>query len=282
MSNFVVYNGQLVHEEEVLISPINRGMMYGDGCFDTFRSYKAKFLSLEAHFERTKAAAEYLGMEVEFDFEGFKVKILELLEANELLNKDAMVRVQCWRGGSRGYRTNSSQGNWITHCTPYSPVEAPISLASVNTRAIPSEALDRRFKLSNGINYIAAAREALKKGADDALMLTINRKVSETTIANIFWLKGNICFTPSLDCDLFPGITRSVLIKELTEHNGVNVIEGQFILEDIKSADAVFSTNSLREVVPVSSIDEVRFDLNHKFIGFVKELFKHFKKKNLN
>ncbi|MBO6523960.1 MAG: aminotransferase class IV [Balneolaceae bacterium] len=281
MSNFVVYNGQLVHEEEVLISPINRGMMYGDGCFDTFRSYKAKFLSLEAHFERTKAAAEYLGIDVVFDFEGFKVKILELLEANELLNKDAMVRVQCWRGGSRGYRTNSSQGNWITHCTPYSPVEAPISLASVNTRAIPSEALDRRFKLSNGINYIIASREAFKKGADDALMLTTNGKVSETTIANLFWIKENTCFTPSLECDLFPGVTRSILIKELTEHNGVNVIEGQFTLEEIKKAEAVFATNSLREVVLVSSIDEVRFDSTHDSIEIVRRVYERFKKRNL-
>ncbi len=281
MTNFIVYNGQLLPEEEVRISPANRGIMYGDGCFDTFRFYKGKFLRLEAHFERTKATAEYLGIDVMFDFEGFKAKILELLEANELLNEDAMVRVQCWREGSRGYRTDSVQGNWLTICTPYMASKEPIDLATVNTRTIPSEALDRKFKLSNGINYIIASREASKKGADDALMLTINEKVSETTIANVFWIKGNTCFTPSLECDLFPGITRNTLISLLRRNNDFKVIEGEFSVDKIKAADSVFTTNSLKEVVPVKSIDEVRFDVNHKSISIAEEMYELFKKKNL-
>lgn len=281
MTNFIIYNGQLLPEEDVLISPVNRGIMYGDGCFDTLKSYKGKFLNLEAHFERTKSGAEYLGIEVIFDLHGFKCKILELLEANGLLNQNAIVRIQCWREGGRGYATESSKGNWLTTCSPYLASEGSKSLTTVNTRAIPSEALNRRFKLSNSINYIIATREALRKGADDALMLTIDGKISETTIANIFWLKGNTCFTPSLECDLFPGITRNILIKELREYHGLNVIEGQFTLEEIKSAEAVFSTNSLREVVPVSSIDEVKFDSTNESIKTVKRVYESFKKRNL-
>ncbi len=281
MSKVVIYNGQLVPGEKVLISPVNRGMMYGDGCFDTLRSYKGKFLNLEDHFGRTKAAADYLGIEVPFDLEGFKSKILELLYANKLINEDAMVRVQCWREGSRGYATDSVQGNWLTTCASYLLSKAPISLATVEISATPFEALDRRFKLSNGLNYIQAAREAQKKGADDALMFTVDRKISETTVANIFWIKGNTFYTPSLRCDLFPGITRGILINAIREIKGMEIIEGEFEVKDIKRADAVFVTNSLKEINAVYSIDGVKYNIAHPLIGIVEQLFELYKKKNL-
>lgn len=281
MKEHVIYNGKLLPKDEVLVSPNNRGMMYGDGCFDTLRSYKGKFLCLEDHFERTKAAAEYIGIEVVFDFEGFKSKILELLKANNLLDQDAVVRVQCWREGERGYFTDSSQGNWLTTCNPFFISEASLKLASVSTTVIPHKALERRFKLSNGLNYIVAARQAKEKGADDAIMLTIDGNISETTIANIFWIKDHSIYTPSIECDLFPGITRNILIEGLKEVYGIELIEGEFTFDAINEAEAAFTTNSLKEITPVHSIDGVKFDTNHDLIDRAQAYFDNFRQRNL-
>ncbi len=282
MKEYVIFNGNLIQKDEVLISPDNRGMMYGDGCFDTFRAYKGTFLHLEDHFNRTKAAAEFLGIKVVFDLDGFKAKIIELLEANNLLNEDAIVRVQCWRDGRRGYFTRSDEANWYTTSVPYSISKAPISLATVNVNTIPFEALDRRFKFSNGINYILAAKEAREKEADDVLMCTVDGKISETTIANIFWIKDNKLYTPALNCDLFPGITRKVLIGLIHEIIGLEINEGEFDPKEILKADAVFVTNSIREIVSVYRIDETKFDITHHLISVVEKLYSNYKNSNLN
>tara|TARA_R110000868_G_scaffold37111_10_gene131554 strand:- start:42020 stop:42868 length:849 start_codon:yes stop_codon:yes gene_type:complete len=281
MKDYIIYNGSLIPEEELRISPLNRGMMYGDGCFDTLRSYQGKFLKLEEHYSRFIAGANFLGIEAPFYFNDFKFKILELLEASNMLETDALVRVQCWRDGKRGYATDSSMAHWITSCAPITSVKETIMLSTVYTRAIPSRALERQFKLSNGLNYIQAAREATTSGADDALMLTMAEKISETTISNIFWVKGNTTFTPSLNCDLLPGITRDIVIELTRKMEGINLIEGEYHLEEILQAEAVFTTNSIREIRLVESIDNNQFDVKHSSIAGIKEQFEDFKQANL-
>lgn len=281
MKEYVIYNGQLLSKEEVLVSPVNRGMMYGDGCFDTIRSYKGKFLHLEDHFKRITAAAEYLGIDVVFDFRGFKFKLLELMEANEWLQQDGVVRVQCWREGNRGYATDSAQANWLTTTTPISASESPLELITAETRVIPSRALDRKYKLSNGLNYILAAREVRKKGADDALMLTMNEKISETTIANVFWVKGNKVFTPSSDCDLFPGITRNIVIELIRKSSLGELNEGEFELKEILEAEAVFVTNSVKEIQKISAVDGFEFETNHPVVEKVILAFQAYKSEHL-
>ncbi|GAB5409313.1 MAG: branched-chain-amino-acid transaminase [Balneolaceae bacterium] len=281
MNNYLIYNGSLIPEAELRVSPLNRGMMYGDGCFDTLRSYKGKFLKLEEHFHRFIAGANYLGIEAHFGFEDFKFKILELLGANKLMDKDTLVRVQCWRDGERGYSTESSNAHWITSIIEIKAFKEVVSLSTVNTRVIPKEALERKFKLSNGLNYIQAVREANELGADDALMLTIQKKVSETTKANIFWVKENTVFTPSVICDLLPGITRNLIIDLLTVSESFDVEEGVFDLNHLKEAEAVFVTNSIREIISVDSIDEIQFDRSHRSVRAIKKSFEEFKFQNL-
>lgn len=281
MSRYLVFNGTLQTEEEILLSPLNRGMMYGDGFFDTFRSYKGRFLLLEKHFERIFETVQFLGIDIHFGFEDFRFKILELLEANELLSQDALVRVQCWREGKRGYETDSRVANWITTATPINAFKDEITLASVNTRVIPNEALDRRFKLSNGLNYILAAKEASKSGADDGLMLTTTKKVSEAASANVFWIKGTDLFTPSENCDLLPGITRNKIIELIEASKGITIEEGEFDLSEAKQAEAFFISNSIKEIIPVSSLDTVFFDIQNPVLTQIKESFDEFKNSNL-
>lgn len=281
MKNYLIYNESLVSEEEVLISPLNRGMMYGDGCFDTLRTYNGKFFKLEEHFKRFINSANYLGIETHFGFADFKLKILELLEANHLMKKDAIIRVQCWRDGGRGYLSKSTNANWITSSSEIEPYKESIQLSIVDVRAIPSEALERKFKLSNGLNYIKAASQASISGADDALMLTTNKKVSETTKANIFWVKENTVFTPSINCDLLPGITRNTVINLLTKSSLFSVVEGEFEVKDVKQSEAVFVTNSIREIVSVTSIDGTRFDSSHPVVHSIKDNFEELKRQNL-
>ncbi len=277
----LILNGKVIAEEKATFSPINRGLMYGDGCFETLRSYGGKLLGWELHYQRLKDGLEYLGMKPPLSSKAFRTHISQLLEENDLTDTDAFIRLQCWREGERGYAGDSTSASWMMQAQEYHPKETPISLALAATRCIPSAALQRRYKLSNGLNYIKAMQEAKAAGCDDALMLTIKNEVSELTSANIFWVKDHRVFTPSEQCDILPGITR-YFVLEMLHKKGILVEEESYSAEEVKKADAVFCTNSLKEIAVISSLGEIQFNTKHPLLTEIKEGFKEFRNNNLS
>jgi branched-subunit amino acid aminotransferase/4-amino-4-deoxychorismate lyase len=212
----------------------------------------------------------------------WKNQMIELLEANDLSHKEAMIRIQCWREGGRGYTPDSSKVGWMIQASEIKSGNAPLKLMLAETRCIPSSALERKYKLSNGLNYILAAKEAAEQRVDDSVMLTINGSISETTSANIFWIKDDQVFSPAKECDLLPGITRQIIIELIeSKSNGFEFTEGIFQPEDIKKAEAVFCSNSLIELREVASFADVSFGLNNPLIMKLKESFEQFKRQEL-
>lgn len=279
MSRFININGTLISQEEASIPTTSRAVSYGDGCFETLVSYEGKFLHFKDHFARLQSGLKYLEMNLDLTKDQMKSEVQKLLEENELEDEDSVVRIQCYREGSSGYFDISDRSGFIISNRSIPERPGSIILKTVSTPTIPSIALERKVKLSNSINYIKAAQEAKKQGGDDALMLTIDKSISETTISNIFWIKGNQVFTPSLNCDLLPGVTRSILIKLIDQDSKLQLIEGAFRPEDIYSAEAVFCTNSVMEIKPISKIDDFSYKTDHFIVEKLKDDFKVYKEK---
>ncbi len=278
---YALLNGELILSSALAISVSNRGFMYGDGCFETFRSYQGKFLHLDEHFDRLQIGLNYLGMDSLIDSETLLKQVNLLLEKNELEDVDAAFRIQCVRKGGPGFATTSNKADYVITSRALPEVKKEIVLKTVETRAIPEVALSRKVKLTNSINYIKAAQEVTQLGGDDALMLTVNNMVSETTIANIFWVKGNKVFTPSTNCDLLPGVTRHIVIQLVSEVADIELIEGEFQLEELISAEAVFCTNSLREISPIARIDNTLFDELNPVVKSLQKDFELYKASKL-
>jgi len=154
-------------------------------------------------------------------------------------------------------------------------------LVQVRTRRIPQDALSCSFKLSNGINYIRASLEAREQNADDALMLTINDYVSETTIANIFWLKEQTIYTPNLECDILPGITRGILSSIIRNRSEYKLVKGRFEAKELDHAEAVWVCNSLREIRPVERIGENTYKTKYPVYKKLRKEFQNYKKEHL-
>ncbi len=278
---YVLLNGELIHSSALAIPVTSRGFMYGDGCFETFRSYQGKLLHFDEHFARLQLGLNYLGMDSSVDSETLLKQVGLLLQKNELNDVEAAFRIQCVRKGDAGFATTSSNADYIITTRALPEPRKKIILNTVETRAIPEVALTRKVKLTNSINYIKAAQEANQLGGDDALMLTVDKVVSETTIANIFWVKGNRVFTPSISCDLLPGVTRKIALQLLSIMDDVDVVEGKFSLNEVINADAVFCTNSLREIFPIAQIDKTSFDEVNPIVKRLQKDFELYKKNNL-
>jgi branched-subunit amino acid aminotransferase/4-amino-4-deoxychorismate lyase len=104
---------------------------------------------------------------------------------------------------------------------------------------------------------MAAQDAAIAGGADDALFVGHDGTVLETPTANVFWREGDVLLTPTLDQPILAGVTRAALL-ELSERE---TIEGVFPLERLLAADEVFICSSIREVLPVASVDGRAFEL---------------------
>ncbi|MFU8858884.1 MAG: aminotransferase class IV [Cyclonatronaceae bacterium] len=260
----VWFNGAVVTETEARVSASSRAAMYGDGCFETLLATSGKFVCWPEHMERLHSGMEYLGILKNASLEpaALKKSVIRLLEINRLESINSRVRIQVWRSGITG------MGDPLVHdatahisVKPAMADREPLRLIVAKTRRVPAAALDTRYKLSNYLNYILAYREAAAEDADDALMLSVNGKISESSVANIFWLKNGVVYTPSLKCDPLHGITRMLTIRHL-KSEGKDVVEGEFIPSDLEGADAVWVCNSIRVWQPVKSIGKTEFNVS--------------------
>lgn len=286
-SRLIIFNSTMQLSGDPVVPAGSRGLMYGDGCFETFRSYYGRFFQLKEHLERLSEGLDYLGIPYpnDLNLKSAKEFIQHLLDRNGFRGEDAVIRIQVWREGSRGYAIGEEReksSHFVITVSELPDVDSPVSLSTVSVRRIPSDALPSSYKLTNGINYILASTEARQKGSDDALMVTMDGKISETPIANIFWLKGETVFTPSEACDLLPGLTRRV-VMELIEKEipGKKMVTGRWQLSELLEAETAWICNSVREIVPVTTIDNTSFDVQHPFLEKLQERFTSFRKEQL-
>lgn len=220
-------------------------------------------LALDRHIDRLNAGMNFLGIRPprESTEARFAHIIGELLERVQLHEDDARVRIQVWRGGALGYQTPDwSDANISVSAFPITTMTPPDRIGLVQLRRIPNASLPSNLKLSNGLNYILAQREAQALGFQEGVMCTVDGYLSETTMANLFWIKDGVMFTPDTTCDILEGIMRSLVIEALegtVEVETCRAVPG--VLED---AEAVFTTNSLRELHPVSMYNEVSYNVD--------------------
>ena len=259
---FVSLNGELIKKEMAAVSAFHSGLYYGTGCFETIRAESGKLLFFDEHYNRLIAGLKYLGAK-ETDFPDQQTLLnnsKELLSLNGVEEGLSKVRIQCTIAEKKGYEIDDDSTFYtLIASDKYQISDKPKVLTVAKTRVIPQGSRPPALKLCNMLHYRNAFREAIDVGADDAVMLTINGNVSETSIANLFWKSGNRIFTPSAKCDCLPGITRNNVIKSIQTYSGYKLTEGEFELKTLLEADSVWVASSLVEVHPVERINQHDF-----------------------
>ncbi|MBM4136076.1 MAG: branched-chain amino acid aminotransferase [Nitrospira sp.] len=264
---YVYLNGKLVPAKEAVVSVFDHGFLYGDGVYETLRVYDGVVFMLDEHLSRLYRSSSLIGLTIPFAKDHLKISIYETLIANSLRN--AYVRLTVSRGkGSIGLDPDLCPEPTIVimaqelKAYPKSFYEKGISLSIAKTRRNLKEAINPRIKSLNFLNNILAKIEAKKAGTYEAVMLNVNRKLTEGTISNLFFSKGGILCTPSLECGILDGITRGLIVV-LALRDGLMMKEGEFIREDLYSADEVFITNTTLEVMPVSKVDGQKYAIGN-------------------
>ncbi|MEH7886633.1 aminodeoxychorismate lyase [Bacillus sp. JJ1609] len=271
---YVYINGQFAKKEEVMISPFDHGFLYGLGVFETFRIYNGHPFLLDDHLERLNAGMKMLNIEAAFTRE----EVLKIL--NELLAKNgyshAYIRFNVSAGnGEIGLQTESyTQPNVIVFSKPLPAPEVMAEkkaiLLEIN-RNTPEGG--ERLKSHHYLNNVLAKRETGNTPDMEGVFLTKEGFLSEGIVSNVFWYKDGILFTPAVETGILNGITRRFVIA-LAREAGLTVREGFYKKEEAEAADEMFLTNSIQEIVPVTSFSGT--DYPGKEGRIVKTLYKHY------
>lgn len=254
-------NGKIYDEKNALISVFDHGFLFGDSVYETIRTYFKKPFLINKHLKRMRNSASAIEIPVPWDDDFIEKEInntINIIEADEYY-----IRLIITRGESEiVYAPNAAQKpNFIIISNPYKPFpdewyEQGIKLITSKLMRNPISALNPANKTSNLLNSRLAYMEAYKFGAKEAILLNMDGFVTECSTSNIFFVKNNEILTPALSEGLLPGITRELVI-DLAQKAGIKIWESQIKLEEAYGADECFITSTLKNIMPVSIIDEI-------------------------
>jgi branched-chain amino acid aminotransferase len=258
MGFYASVNGEITPAEEARVSVLDNGFTFGDAVYETLRTYGGRPFHLDRHLERLRRSAERLAIPLPAGES--LARDLDALLARAA-NPESYIRIIVTRGrGDISYHFDRVKGPTVVMVVkPLAPFPAayhtdgvPVILSSVRRNS--PQALDPAIKSCNLLNNILAMREAQAKGAFEPIMLNEIGEVAETASANVFLVKDGALLTPPLDAGNLPGVTRRVVL-DLAAGLGVPVREEPVAVKDLLAADEVFITSTLKEVLPVATID---------------------------
>ncbi len=253
-------NEKIVDSPASALSALDRGFLLGDGVFETLRIYAGRPFKLHDHLTRLSDACARTSIKMNSRVESLTRSEIE--RAGSVGLSEAVMRITISRGPGLGLGIDPHDSTVVTlieSLPTLNPDWYERGLDVVIARGRRNEFSETvGIKTTAYLDSILAFRAAAQKGADDSLFLDTRGHLSEATASNLFVVRGGEIHTPPLECGALPGITRACVIA-IAKTTGIRMSsQTPLDREMLKTADEVFLTSSIREIVPVTSCDGVR------------------------
>ena len=268
MPRFVWVDGEVVPAGEPQITVFDRGFQLGDGIFETLRARGGRLTEVAEHVARLRRSAAGLDIDLPDDLDRRLATGSPPLRAAEHRHApaaDASIRITVTRGAwasrgllpPRGERLTATIAiqAWPVVPAPAAHLEDGLHLVVSAVRRDPANPIVT-LKTTSRADYVFARLEARRAGADDALFLTVSGHISESTTANVFLVRNGAdgtreLATPSLECAILPGTTRSWLLA-WASRVGLRPVEAWLTPDQLATADEAFVCSSVAGVLPVT------------------------------
>jgi branched-chain amino acid aminotransferase len=283
MKSVVYVNGTISDARRAVVPVFDHGFLYGEGVYETLRTYHCEPFLFDRHLHRLRHSAELMALPVPFSDVEALARVRETMAAASRPDEtgaappvappargrtaghedvaEAYIRILLTRGvGELTYQPQACPTPTLVIIVkplvlpPAESFSAGIGLALVGIKRNHPAALDPMIKSNNLLNNALAMQEAYRRGADEALMLNQAGELAECSQSNFFLVKDGAALTPPLSAGLLPGITREVVL-ELAGELGVPAQERRLTPADLQTADEAFITGTTREITPVVSVD---------------------------
>jgi branched-chain amino acid aminotransferase len=256
MSNLCNVDGVVSSEADARIPVLDRGFLFGDSIYEVIRTRRGILFGWREHLDRLRLSAEGLGFALDLD----DAEILRRIDATLRAagNPDSYVRILVTRGtGSApnidlAYATGPLR--WVVMVRALPTMASTARVQIIDRLRNDRRALDPAVKSGNYLNNVLGLAEAKAQGATDCLFLDAHGNATEASTSNIFVLRQGRLITPPLRVGILAGITRQMLL-DFCRARGDQVAEADLSAADVRTADEVFLSSTLRDVAPVTHID---------------------------
>ena len=258
-------NGLVSDQKDAVIPVFDHGFLYGEGVYETLRTYNGEPFLLDRHMQRLRTSAEMLVLSVPLTDAEIERRFRDTVKAAGLggdAAHEAYIRILVTRGvGDLTYDPAACPTPTVVVIVkPHVDAPADWFAKGVRVALVPvvrnhPGSVSPLIKSNNLLNNALAMQSAVRRGAVEGIMRNYRGELAECTQSNLFIVKNGAALTPPIDAGLLPGITRAFLF-EVGAEIGVPVREQVLKDPDLFGADEAFFTSTTREVVPIVQVDE--------------------------
>lgn len=260
------YNGGLTDDAAIAIEE-NRGFLYGDAVFDTFKVLDGKILFLEDHYFRLMASVRIVRMEIPLHFTMEYLQEQVSILVSQLASAPSYrVRITFFRKPGGKYMPATRETEFIIKAEPLQDALYSISETEYEVELYKdfyiSKQLISTLKTNNRILNVTASIFAHENGYASCLMINDDKNVIEAQHGNLFMLTGNKLITPPITDGCLNGIMRKQILELARKTEGIEVAEASISPFDLQKADELFITNVITGVQPITRYRKKEFTAN--------------------
>ena len=250
-------NGTILPEAEARIPVLDRGFLFGDSVYEVIRTRSGIPFAWREHLQRLRDSAAAIALDLGHDDAELMRRVQQTLAA--AANPESYIRIIVTRGTGTApnidvaYAPGPATVVILVRPLP-PPASATAHLAIVARLRTDRRALDPAVKSGNYLNNVLGLMEAKRVGASDSLFLNGGGHVTEASTSNVHVVRAGHVLTPPANAGILLGVTRALLLQHCAEV-GIPMQEHALTEADVRTADEVFLSSTLRDVLPVAAID---------------------------
>lgn len=260
--NYFNCNGKVFKEGALVVGADNRGLRYGDGLFETIKMINGKLILEDEHFARLWKGMLTLQFEIPKHFTPEKLKEEIIIVAKKNAHTSARIRLAIYRGDGGLYDAKNHTPNYIIQSWLLPEGNGMWNsnglVAGIYEEVNKTCDIISNIKHNNYLPYVLAALKAKKEKWNDAIILNTQRRICDSTIANIFIIKDGIISTPALKEGCVAGIMRKKIIQELGA-TYFELVEKEISVDELMNAEEVFFSNSMYNIRWVQRIGDKEY-----------------------
>jgi branched-chain amino acid aminotransferase len=256
MADKVFLNDRLVAIDKACISVADSGFLYGAGLFETMRSCNGVVFALADHLDRLFFSAASLSIDIAHDRKYITDAIYKVLRANKLT--DARLRLTL-TGGPLSQPDEQRRPTLLITAAKLQPYPAEFYKKGVLVVLCPfrqntSEPI-YGHKTTSYFSRMIGLKRAHEKRAAEAVWFTVDNRLAEGCISNVFLVKDSVLYTPPIGTPVLAGVARKTLCQ-IAIRNSIKFVEKDLYINDLLDAEEVFLTNVIMQVLPVISVEK--------------------------
>jgi D-alanine transaminase len=252
-------DGDYMPIEQVKISPLDRGFLFGDGIYEVVPSYAGKMVGFAPHIARMKSGLEAIGIQLNWSTDDWMKLCNRLIAENGAGNLGLYLHVT---RGTDSKRFHAFPENIAPTVFAFSFEIAPAPIADKRKVKAKKASTTRdlrwdrcQIKSTALLGNVLHFQHGYEQGSDETLLFNAENQLTEASACNVFIVKDGTVITPLLDNQKLPGITRQIVLDVLRNDGQIAVEERIVTMEEVSNADEVWITSSSKEIAPITEID---------------------------